>query len=56
MERLDPKTGKSERLMTMPRGTRPFLGMLAISPDEQWALFTRDEIVKSELMLIEHFR
>jgi Tol biopolymer transport system component len=56
LERFDPKTRRREVVMAMPRGTRPNLGMLAVSPDEQWVLFTRDEVIKSELMLIENFR
>jgi hypothetical protein len=55
LERFDPKTRQRETVMLMPGGARANLGMLSVSPDEQWVLFTRDYVVKSELVLIENF-
>ena len=54
----DFATRRTAKVLALPAGWDlvKWGGAFAVSPDEQWAVVTREQIVESDIMLLEGFR
>ncbi len=55
IELLDLKTNEVTQVAALGPDMRYEVGM-TVSPDGEWILFTREEQIESDLMLVEDFR